>query len=210
MIYWNHYGLIKLIMSEPIFTPNPENLKSFYKVLRFKSLGLWEEFTESEVSVFDINIQKHKEQVLKNQMSFILLCGKTFNLYFRCFFNYSDLRSTISKTSGTPVEEITPGLIQDFINEYCNLMAGSIKNIISLNMEEEAVGLSLPLVVPGFESWYFGLNRKVTNYFFWGLKNSNSEIICSAELEELREFNLGSFNNLKIELSDKEEDYFDL
>lgn len=169
---------------------------------------LLQDYIGQDVTTGKVEKEIILETVLRDRMSFILLSSKTFNIIFRCFFDNSKLMAKAAEVVGMKVEDSNSKLVQDFMNEFCNLVAGSMKSMLLNNFKDDTIGISIPIVVSGFESLYFGVDKKDTNYFFWSHENEDLDIICSIELEALRGFDKDLINNL-TESADNEEDYFD-
>lgn len=187
---------------------NHESFTNFLDKQVILCKGLLEDYIGEEVTTGKINTEIILETVLRDRMSFILLSSKTFNIIFRCFFDNSRLLKKAAEVVGMETEDADAKLVQDFMNEFCNLVAGSMKSMLLNNYKNETIGISIPIVVSGFESLYFGVHKKDTNYFYWSHENDDLEIICSIELEALRGFDKEIINNL-MESADNEEDYFD-
>ncbi len=184
---------------------NEDSFKIFKQFVQDSSHKMFDDYIGLKNEVKDVEHDQIIGTVFKDRMSFILISGESFNMIFRIFFNSSDFIKSVAESIDMEESEVNDQLIRDFMNEYCNLVAGALKANIS-EASNQAVGISIPIVTNGFEVWYFGLKRPATHYFFWKLVTENTEAVFSVELEELRGFDQTPFNNLKEEDTSQTED----
>ncbi|MFZ8934241.1 MAG: chemotaxis protein CheX [Bacteriovoracaceae bacterium] len=187
---------------------NEQSLDEFMAFLQANSHKMFDDYVGQDHNIKSLDQNEIISKVYKDRMSFILISGESFNIIFRVFFNSSQFGKYVSKNIGVEEEDVTEELIRDFMNEYCNLVAGSLKSLISDQLNE-SLGISIPIVTSGFEYLYFGLKKAATHYLIWKLAGENTEAVFCVELEELRGFKTELFNNLEnIEESQDEDDIF--
>jgi len=193
---------------EKTYLINEETLQEFMLFLQENSHNMFNDYVGCDHEIMPFDQNEIINNVYKDRMSFILISGESFNIIFRIFFNVSQFGKYVGRNIGVEENEVTDELIRDFMNEYCNLVAGSLKNIISEQLSE-ALGISIPIVTSGFEYLYFGLKKPATHYFFWKFTGEETEAVICVELEELRGFKNESFNTLSnVEETQDEDDIF--
>ena len=187
---------------------NEEGYKIFYETCTDLSKRVFEDYTSCNANIEEIERELIIKSVLKNQMSFILLSCSDYNIIFKSMFSISALKDKLSEFMSLPLDKVSDSLVNDYMNEYCNLFAGNLKKILQFNFKSD-VGISIPLISSGFEAFYFGISKRNTIYFYWKIKESTFDIICSLEFESLKGFDLKQLNELNTEFEKKESDFFD-
>ena len=187
---------------------NHESYKTFFETCTDLSKRVFQDYTSCDANVEDIERELIIKSVLKNQMSFILLSCSDYNIIFKSMFSISALKDKLSQFMSLPLDKVSNSLVNDYMNEYCNLFAGNLKKILQYNFKSD-VGISIPLISSGFEAFYFGISKRNTIYFYWKIKEESFDIICSLEFESLKGFKLEQLNELYTEIEKKESDFFD-
>lgn len=187
---------------------NHESYKTFFETCTDLSKRVFQDYTSCDANVEDIERELIIKSVLKNQMSFILLSCSDYNIIFKSMFSISALKDKLSQFMSLPLDKVSNSLVNDYMNEYCNLFAGNLKKILQYNFKSD-VGISIPLISSGFEAFYFGISKRNTIYFYWKIKEESFDIICSLEFESLKGFKLEQLNELNTEIEKKESDFFD-
>ena len=187
---------------------NHESYNTFFETCTDHSKRVFQDYTSCDASVEEIERELIIKSVLKNQMSFILLSCSDYNIIFKSMFSISALKGKLSQFMSLPLDKVSNSLVNDYMNEYCNLFAGNLKKILQYNFKSD-VGISIPLISSGFEAFYFGISKRNTIYFYWKIKEESFDIICSLEFESLKGFKLEQLNDLNTEIEKKESDFFD-
>lgn len=112
-----------------------------------------ESVTRSKLSLEVGEIENPDDFVYAYWMSFILLSGKDLQLTFKAHFFSDEARYLVATGLKKQPEQISQNNIQDFMKEYCNLVAGEVK--ASLSASGVTIGLSLPLITRGFDEVIF-------------------------------------------------------
>lgn len=141
---------------------------------------------KSGVTVQDVPAD---QKILGHWMSLISISGDQLHITFKVQFSIMMARAYAESVLKTDTQEISNSHSKDFIREFCNLLAGNIKNKLAEN--NIVVGISLPLLCRGFDDLFFseigatgqGLDR-------WKLRHQNSEIFCISDTEVISSFNL--------------------
>lgn len=189
---------------DPSFKINEADYNQLRNLIKDLSLEVFCDYVGDKFSEAELDKNALVKEVYKDKMSFILLSGTSFNINYRCFFNPNDFKEDVGKNIGLDKEEVTEELVQDFMSEYCNLVAGSLKNILSTSIGEK-MGISIPIVTNGFEYLYFGLKRAGTHYLFWRFQSENKDALFCVELEELRGFDFNNFKEIKKQEEDDDD-----
>jgi hypothetical protein len=187
---------------------NHENYQTFYETCKNLSKRVFEDYTSCDADILEVERELIIKSVLKNQMSFILLSCSDYNIIFKSMFSITSLKGKLSQFMSLPLDKVSDSLVNDYMNEYCNLFAGNLKKILQFNFKSD-VGISIPLISSGFEAFYFGISKRNTIYFYWKVKEESFDIICSLEFESLKGFTLDQLNTLNLEVDKKETDFFD-
>jgi hypothetical protein len=78
---------------------------------------------------------------------------------------------------------------EDFVREFCNVVAGYVKAVMANN--SVVTGVSLPTLARGFDNFFFKTptsGRVIEDQ--WKLTCGSSEIYCSNLIEIFNEFNI--------------------
>jgi CheY-specific phosphatase CheX len=87
--------------------------------------------------------------VYHHWLGVILLAGTPLRITLKTFFSSRTVSSIMAPRLKMRPEEVNPSLTHDFMREYENRLAGSIKRI--LGEADINLGISLPLVTRGFD-----------------------------------------------------------
>jgi CheY-specific phosphatase CheX len=114
----------------------------------------------------------------------------------------SPQKKMASPIYGKSPEKLEVRQAKDFIKEFCNLSAGYLKKIF----EDQAidVGISLPLVIRGFDEVFFEKKEKpsiIEDKF--RIENAGLGVICTNMVEV---FNQDLLKNLDITIDEEEEE----
>lgn len=134
-------------------------------------------------------------KILGHWMSLISISGDQLHITFKVQFSISMARAFAESELKNEAGEISNSHSKDFVREFCNLLAGTIKNKLSQNNIN--VGISLPLLSRGFDDLFFSeINSTSQGLDRWKLAHQNSEIFCISDTEIINQFDLDdNFNN---------------
>lgn len=145
-------------------------------VVRRVSAHRFLQHSQQSVTVHDL--PPDAGPVFGHWMSIILLAGQGIRFTFKVHYQTKEVmtlaKSIISATDHT--EELSKAA--DFMREYCNLLAGSLK--ASLLEKEVDLGISLPIVIRGFDDVFSEKKRSSAEYFHdsWALQAESGKVIC--------------------------------
>ncbi len=135
----------------------------------------------------------------------ILVSGSDYRVTFKAHFKLSDASKFASgdKTVGEDgsFSDALRMRSFDYMKEYCNLYAGSLKRAFAdANIN---VGISLPLLTRGFDEIFFPkADKKNTYETFWKLSNQLGCVFCSLFVEVV---DADQFGRLSIKLDSSSE-----
>ena len=156
---------------------------------------------KSGIAVQDVSDDR---KILGHWMSLISISGDQLHITFKVQFSIAMARAFADSGVKNDSVEISNSHSKDFIREFCNLLAGNIKNKLAEN--NVAVGISLPLLSRGFDDLFFSGTETVgKSVDRWKLTNDKSEIFCISDTEIINQFTLDeNFNDSSAASGDVE------
>lgn len=137
--------------------------------------------------------------------SLILVSGNDYRITFKVHFPVINCKGLVAQ-SGAESDDLQNELkikmqVFDYLKEFCNYYAGSLKRAFSdanVNM-----GISLPILTRGFDEVFFPrANFNSSFEVYWKMKNSIAEFKCSLFLEAT---NVEKLKSLSIKLDSSDE-----
>jgi CheY-specific phosphatase CheX len=143
--------------------------------------------------------------VFNHWMALILISGKSVRITFKVHFNIRTAQEFAAPVYGKNPDDIEMRQAKDFVKEFCNLSAGFIKKIFEdQNLD---VGISLPLVIRGFDEVFFDKSEKETiTEDSFKLDQSGNGLICSSHIEV---FNHEMLQVIDTNIEEEEEEEID-
>lgn len=177
-------------MSSSIENKTLDQIKLLIRTISASALEAMSQ--KSGVTVEDLSDDR---KILGHWMSLISISGDQLHITFKVQFSISMARGYAEGVIKTDAGEISNSHSKDFIREFCNLLAGTIKNKLSENNIN--VGISLPLLSRGFDDLFFSeINSTSHGVDRWKLTHKNSEIFCISDTEIINQFKLeDNFND---------------
>ncbi len=126
-------------------------------------------------------------------LTFILLAGSSFRASLKIFYGASEARKFTSAKFKKSEAQISDVLVADFMKEFANLVAGSVKR--TLGTLDVSVGLGLPLTTRGFDDVFAadGLSEGIYTDK-WALKSDLGKVICMTSIKILEDANVAKIN----------------
>ena len=152
---------------------------------------------EKKMTPYEMMLSESQERML-----LILVSGKALRITFKVHFNIKSTKKMASPIYGKSPEKIEIRQAKDFIKEFCNLSAGYIKKIF----EDQSldVGISLPLVIRGFDEVFFERQIKKTIIEdSFRIENSGIGVVCTNIVEI---FNQNLLDGIDINVEEEEEE----
>ncbi len=163
------------------------SLSKFQKWIEKASLERWGVHSGDTLWEIQTVEPDNKVKVYGQWMVIILVYCPEVKGTFKLFYSSSDFSDTMG---GMLVDD---NLIRDFIKEYSNLMAGAIQRIFEAY--QVRVGISLPVVTRGFDSYFEPPHRAEIGSLIWALVRDNRRIICQFTLEVFGQESLTKLQN---------------
>jgi len=138
-------------------------------------------------------------------MSLILISGKDIRVTFKTNYYQATIKKIMAKKFNKPIEQITTDQTKDFVREFCNLVAGTTKTIFE--QVGSKVGISLPLVLRGFDNLFFIEKINENHYTYtWRLSEADSYVDCCCYVEVLSP---NIFKDADMKFIEREDDEVD-
>ncbi len=153
-------------------------------LIRKKSvLALTAVAKKDELQVIEVPAE---DKVMGHWMSVISVSGEQLHITFKVQFSIDMARTYAMQTFKNLTSEISNSHSKDFIREYCNMVAGYIKNALIHN--SISVGVSLPLLCRGFDDLFFDLPaRAFSGIDRWKLAHNGNIINCASVIEVIED-----------------------
>lgn len=135
--------------------------------------------------ISEVDNPKKNQVVFAPKMAIILVSGDDLQITLKACFYTDEIQQVVSKVHGTKEEEVKSSLINDFMQEYCNLVAGKIKHLfVSSSI---SVGISLPFITRGFDQIIDAEDSPdLKHQDWWTLKFNNEGSVTLISTVELR------------------------
>lgn len=144
------------------------------------------EQVRSYFSNSSLNIQmiENKEETLfLNRMALILVANSDFRLLIKVHCNECDIKSLAKEALQFSDVDLNTGLI-DFIKELTNLLGGALKR--SLESANLQIGLSLPLMIRGFDELFSEASSQ-SEVTVFSLGTPSQRILVQVQIDYLTE-----------------------
>ena len=144
----------------------PEDVRMKLRdIIRGAATNRLDSCTRSKLKLEVTEVENPDDFVYAYWMSFILLSGKDLQITVKAHFFSDEARHLAAVGLKKQPEQITQPNIQDFMREYCNLVAGEVK--ASLWASNVTIGLSLPLITRGFDEVIFSDQMDARQFSDW-------------------------------------------
>ncbi len=167
-------------------------------LIRSTSAGALEAMAQKPgVSLQEISADK---KIFGHWMSLISISGDQLHITFKVQFSVAMARAYAGNGVQENSHEISNSHSKDFIREYCNLLAGIIKNKLAEN--DIIVGISLPLLSRGFDNLFFTTtDPSGSSVDRWKLAYKDLEIFCISDTDVVNQFTLDKNFNDNMSIS---------
>lgn len=136
----------------------------------------------SKISEITLGKAQNLRKVFGHWLSLVMISSKEITIAFKVHFMSSSARVLAGSSVGADPNDVPVSEANDFMQEYCNLVAGTVKNCLS----EQGVqlGISLPFLVRGFEELFFPIeDPRITFEKKWEVRGANFGFICTSVTE---------------------------
>lgn len=126
------------------------------------------------------DLAKSQDLSFDHWVASVLFSTTKASVCFRVHFTSSTSRSLLANSSKLAPEAVKPTTAQDFLKEYCNVVMGRIKGILSKEVHvDETRKVFLPQVDPSFDE--FGIvptgTERVVEEAWWRVLWDGGEIV---------------------------------
>lgn len=155
------------------------------------------------------NVIENKYGLLAPWVAMILVSGPEIRITFKVHFALTQAIAIVIDPTAPPVNvndtERMKSLSFDFMKEYCNLYAGSMKRVLGdVGLE---TGISLPMLTRGFDEIYFPKGDFIKTFdIFWQLNSALGSFVCSLYVEATKP---EEFKKINIKFDSSEEGEID-
>lgn len=122
--------------------------------------------------------------VQNHSLAMVLIASSGLRVMFKTHFNAHAMSFSASQVFKKPPEQLNDSQVADFVKEFCNLVAGAIKQELELHTLQ--TGISLPLVTRGFDELFFTPADGVRVFTdLWALNAHKARVNCATHIEIL-------------------------
>lgn len=143
------------------------------------------------------------DKVLGHWLSAISVSGDKIHITFKVQFAIKTA-NTFSKHTFQHVKDgVSNSQNKDFMREFCNMVAGYVKNtLINNNL---VVGVSLPLLCRGFDNFFFEPpSHSRSGKDCWKLFENENNVYCSSVIELADDIKLNIDNDSEVQTGEVE------
>ena len=157
-------------------------------------------------SIDSIDPENIEEKVLSNWMTFIFLNNPNFSLYFKLYYNHTDLRKIIQQVFKDNKKANDNNFMSDYMKELSNTLGGRINEVL------RDIGIDLimstPFIASGFDDLFLDKDKKEFGFKnIWKIKDNKYSFFFSIELKSSEPEDI---NKLKLMKGYERKDEIDL
>ena len=157
-------------------------------------------------TIKSVNLSEIEERVLSNWMTFIFLNNPNFSLYFKLYYNNSDLKKIIEEVFKDNKKTNDISFMNDYMKELSNTLGGRINEVL------RDIGIDLimssPFIASGFDDLFLDKDKKEFGFKnVWKIKDKNYSFFFSIELKSSEPEDI---NKLKLMKGYERKDEIDL
>ena len=157
-------------------------------------------------SIDSIDPENIEEKVLSNWMTFIFLNNPNFSLYFKLYYNHTDLRKIIQQVFKDNKKANDNNFMSDYMKELSNTLGGRINEVLR-DIGIDLI-MSLPFIASGFDDLFLDKDKKEFGFKnIWKIKDNKYSFFFSIELKSSEPEDI---NKLKLMKGYERKDEIDL
>ena len=157
-------------------------------------------------SIDSIDPKNMEEKVLSNWMTFIFLNNPNFSLYFKLYYNHTDLRKIIQQVFKDNKKANDNNFMSDYMKELSNTLGGRINEVLR-DIGIDLI-MSLPFIASGFDDLFLDKDKKEFGFKnIWKIKDNKYSFFFSIELKSSEPEDI---NKLKLMKGYERKDEIDL
>lgn len=171
------------VAAENIIKPSPSYFETLFGFIHDQAKAY---LGNNQITISGLS--NDSDIYLTNWMSMILIANSDFRIVVKIHYNDSDMQAlakSVLKSDEIKITKktnVTTSYLEDFAKEFANLLGGSIKR--SLDMCQFNNGLSLPLLVRGFDD-LFSIPTVMSESYSRRLSDSGKSFIIQLYVEFL-------------------------
>ena len=147
-------------------------------------------------TIDSINFKETEEKVLSNWMTFIFLNNPNFSLYFKLYYNNSDLKKIIGQVFKDSLKTNDIHFINDYMKELSNTLGGRINEVL------RDIGIDLimssPFIASGFDDLFLDKDKKEFGFKnIWKIKDNQYSFFFSIELKSSEPDDINKLKSMK-------------
>ena len=157
-------------------------------------------------TIKSVNLSEIEERVLSNWMTFIFLNNPNFSLYFKLYYNNSNLKKIIEEVFKDNKKTNDLSFMNDYMKELSNTLGGRINEVL------RDIGIDLimssPFIASGFDDLFLDKDKKEFGFKnVWKIEDKNYSFFFSIELKSSEPEDI---NKLKLMKGYERKDEIDL
>tara|TARA_Y100001970_G_C14018670_1_gene742305 strand:- start:171 stop:743 length:573 start_codon:yes stop_codon:yes gene_type:complete len=147
-------------------------------------------------TIDSIDFKETEEKVLSNWMTFIFLNNPNFSLYFKLYYNNSDLKKIIGQVFKDSLKTNDIHFINDYMKELSNTLGGRINEVL------RDIGIDLimssPFIASGFDDLFLDKDKKEFGFKnIWKIKDNQYSFFFSIELKSSEPDDINKLKSMK-------------
>ena len=169
------------------FMPDKFDFKKLKDEIRNVSLRRIKNHTcDDKIELEEVKELEGSKSVVGQWLSLIFVASSAVKMSFKAYYYTTDANYFTSKALGyDSVDKVSKDQVDDFIKEFCNLVAGAIKESFELGGTKSLI--SLPLVTRGQDYVFFQVKETESNPLvltdIWDLTLDEHSITCRIVFE---------------------------
>jgi len=176
-----------------------------FKKLVYSNIGSY--LLLKNPSIKSMNMDHKEEVVLSNWMTFIFLNNPNFSVYFKLYYNHSDLKEIIKVVFEDDNKSSDIHFMNDYMKELSNTLGGRLNELIR-NIGIELI-MSSPFIATGFDDLFLDKDKKEFGLKnIWEINDSDYSFYFSIELKSNNEEDLEKLKKIKDYEEQDEIDFF--
>jgi hypothetical protein len=183
-----------------------EILNGFEKLIS-SNIGDYLLLKNPQVHSLNLNETEENENILANWMTFIFLNNPNFSLYFKFYYNHSDLKKIVKIVFKDNPHASDIHFMNDYMKELSNTLGGRLNEIVR-NVGIELI-MSSPFIATGFDDIFLDKDKKKYGFKnIWKIDDTNYSFLFSIELKSNNSEDIDQLKDIKSYEENDEIDFF--
>ena len=183
-----------------------EILKEFEKLIS-SNIGDYLLLKNPHVHSLKLSEREESEKVLANWMTFIFLNNPNFSLYFKFYYNHSDLKKIVKIVFKDNPHASDIHFMNDYMKELSNTLGGRLNELVR-NAGIDLI-MSSPFIATGFDDIFLDKDKKEHGFKnIWKIDDTNYTFLFSIELKSNDAKDIDQLKDIKGYEEQDEIDFF--